>query len=269
MTLIRVIRITLLLTVFFVMAFYAKTQKLKSRSWSAPLEVVIYPINGDNGSPVVAAYIKNLDNQVFEPLDDFFRRESLRYSIITSQPTITRLGSAMTEQPPVSPAVDSGFASIIWWGIKFRYWAFQNTPDDESNLHRVRVFVHYHEALEGRKLQHSLGLDKGLLAVVHAFAEIDQDQQNNVVIAHEILHTVGATDKYGSNGEPVFPAGYAAPEKQPLYPQTEAEIMAARIPLSPNTSRMAASLAECMVSPATAAEINWMKQEPGTVAAND
>ncbi|MGR9116820.1 MAG: hypothetical protein ACU85E_13725 [Gammaproteobacteria bacterium] len=264
MTLIRIIRVLLLLTVFAVMAFYAKTQKLKSRSWSTPLEVVIYPINGDNDSPVVEDYIKNLDNSVFAPIDDFFKRESRRYGIIASEPTITRLGPIMTEQPPVSPAVGSDFVSTIWWGIRFRYWAFQNTPDSESNLHRIRVFVHYHEALEGRKLQHSLGLDKGLLAVVHAFAAINQDQQNNVVIAHEILHTVWATDKYGANGEPVFPAGYAEPDKKPLYPQNRAEIMAGRIPLTINTSRMADNLEQCMISPATALEINWLKSQADT-----
>lgn len=251
-----------MLTVFVVTAFHAKTQELKSRAWSTPLEVVIYPINGDNGNQVVEEYIKNLDNSVFAPIDQFIKRESRQYSITATEPTITRLGSTLTEQPPASPPYGSDFVSTIWWGLKFRFWAFQNTPDAESNLHRIRVFVHYHEALEGRKLQHSLGLDKGLLAVVHAFAAINQDQQNNVVIAHEILHTVGATDKYGANGEPIFPAGYAVPEKTPLYPQTQAEIMAGRIPFSINTSRMPASLDECMVNPTTAAEINWLKHDP-------
>lgn len=257
----RIIRVLLLLTVLAVVAFYAKTQKLKSRSWSEPLEVVIYPIDGDNGSPKVERYIKDLDEGAFTGIDQFFKRESRQYNIITRQPTLTRLGSIMTEQPPASPPPGSNIISTVWWGVQFRYWAFRNTPDDESNLHRIRVFVHYHEALEGRKLQHSLGLDKGLLAVVHAFADQAQDTQNNVVIAHEILHTVGATDKYGANGEPVFPSGYAAPNKKPIYPQTKAEIMAARIPLSATTSRMAKSLDECLINPATAAEINWLKRD--------
>ena len=99
-----------------------------------------------------------------------------------------------------------------------------------------------------------------MLAVVHAFAAIHQDQQNNIVIAHEILHTVGAKDKYGFNSEPLYPFGYADPEKKPLYPQTKAEIMAARIPLSGNTSRMAKNLEECIVGMTTAAEINWLKE---------
>ena len=266
MILVRIIRILLLLAIFGVTAFYTKTQKLKSRAWSTPLEIVIYPVNGDNGNPIVDEYIKKLKDSVFEPIDQFFNHESQRYAIKTQQPTFTRLNSTLTVQPPASPYGDSGWINTLWWGLKFRFWVFRNTPVTEFNLHRVRVFVHYHQALEGRKLQHSLGLDKGMLAVVHAFAAINQDPQNNVVIAHEILHTVGATDKYRANGEPVFPTGYADPDKTPRYPQNLAEIMAGRIPLSLNTSRMAESLDECMIGPVTAAEINWLKRHPASIS---
>ena len=189
--------------------------------------------------------------------DEFLTRESQKYSVTTRRPTITRLGPVMEKHPPPSPPSGSNLPAIMWWGLKFRYWAFRNTPDSESNLYRIRIFVHYHQTLEDRTLQHSLGLDKGLLAVVHAFASEDQDEQNNIVIAHELLHTVGATDKYDESSEPVFPVGYANPDQIPLYPQTRAEIMTGRIPLTSHTSRMAESLNECIISLHTAQEINW------------
>lgn len=258
MPLFKAIRILILLLILAAVAFYTKSQKLKARSWAEPLEVVIYPINGDNNSPTVNDYISELDSSVFAPIDRFIQQQSRRYQLITSRPIETRLGPAMTAQPPASPTPDSNMASIIWWSIQFRYWVYKNTPDAESNHHRIRVFALFHDPKEGRKLQHSLGMDKGLAVVVHAFAAIDQDQQNNIVIAHELLHTVGAYDKYARNGEPVFPAGYAAPEQFPLYPQHKAEIMAVRIPLSANSSRMANSLDECIIGPETAREINWL-----------
>ena len=93
---------------------------------------------------------------------------------------------------------------------------------------------------------------------MHAFASIDQDQQNNIVIAHELLHTVGATDKYAADNEPIFPIGYADPMRSPLYPQNKAEIMTARIPLSATSSRMADSLDQCTIGEQTAREINWL-----------
>lgn len=244
--------------VFAFVAFYTKTQKLSSRNWSQTLEVVIYPINGDN-SPLVEEYINNLDNSVFAPIDEFIKQEGQDYSLNVQQPIKTSLGPIIHKHPPQAPLPSENILSIVWWSIKFRYWAYKNTPDDISNHHRIRTFVLYYEVEEGRRLQHSLGLDKGLLTVVHGFASEVMDAQNNIIIAHELLHTVGASDKYGANGEPVFPGGYAFPEQQPLYPQTTAEIMAVRMALSADTSRMAESLQECIIGEKTATEINWLK----------
>ena len=261
MTVFKIIRILILLAVFIVLAFYAKNQKLKSRMWTEPLSVVIYPINGDNNSPVVNEYINGLDDSVFEPVDRFLQQQSEKYKLITTRPTQIHLGPVLTVQPPEAPLPGKGYAAIIWWGLKFRYWAYKNTPDSDSDMRSIRVFVLYHQATEGRYLQHSLGLDKGLAAVVHAFASIDQDQQNNIVIAHELLHTVGATDKYAADNSALFPIGYADPEQSPLYPQTRAEIMVGRIPLSATTARMAASLNQCVIGEQTEKEINWLPKE--------
>jgi hypothetical protein len=69
--------------------------------------------------------------------------------------------------------------------------------------------------------------------VVNAFADSDHEGSNNVVIAHELLHTLGATDKYDPIGnQPLYPDGYANPQASPRLPQRRAEIMAGRIPIS-------------------------------------
>jgi hypothetical protein len=260
MTLFKIIRILILLAVFVAVAFYAKNQKLKSRSWAEPLEVVIYRINGDNNSPIVNEYINDLGDSVFEPVDRFLQQQSEKYKLTTKQPTQIRMGPVLTAQPPEAPLPGDSYAAIIWWGLKFHYWTYKNTPDSDSDMRLIRIFVLYHEATEGRRLQHSLGLDKGLTAVVHAFASIDQNQQNNIVIAHEFLHTVGATDKYDADNNALFPIGYADPEQSPRYPQTKAEIMVGRIPLSVTVGRMAASLDECAIGEQTAREINWLQE---------
>jgi len=255
----KLTRIVILLVILITLLFYGKIQKLQARSWAVPLQVVIYPINGDNNSPSVNEYINGLDDTVFQPIDSFTQQYSPLYQLATHQPTHTQLGAVMTLQPPESPKPDANVIAIIWWSIKLRYWAYQHTPDSNSNLHRIRVFVYYHEPVEGRHLQHSLGLDKGLIAVVHGFAAENYDQQNNVVIVHELLHTVGAADKYAANNEPLFPIGYAAPNQLPLYPQSKAEIMAIAIPKTATSSRMASSLDECVIGEQTAKEINWQK----------
>jgi hypothetical protein len=83
---------------------------------------------------------------------------------------------------------------------------------------------------------------------------------NNVVIAHEILHTLGASDKYDpATLAPLYPSGYAEPARVPRYPQPFAEIMAGRRAVSAGESVMPESLDEVIVGQATALEIRWMK----------
>lgn len=252
-----VMRVVILLTIFVTLAFYSKIQKLQARSWAVPLQVVIYPINGDNNSPSVNEYITELNEQVFQPIDEFMQQQGLSYQLVIRHPTQTHLGAVMKILPPEAPKPDANIFAIIAWSIKLRYWAYKHTPDSNSNMHRIRVFVYYHEPVNGRHLEHSLGLDKGLIAIVHAFAAESHDEQNNVVIAHELLHTVGATDKYGADSQPLFPGGYAAPKQSPLYPQHKAEIMAIGIPESASKSHMATNLDDCIIGEQTVREINW------------
>jgi hypothetical protein len=78
------------------------------------------------------------------------------------------------------------------------------------------------------------------------------------VIAHELLHTVGATDKYDfADDAPRFPEGYGNPGQVPLYPQRTAELMAGRRVLAPGQWQQAASLDEVVIGPTTALEIRW------------
>jgi hypothetical protein len=218
---------------------------------------VIFPINAD-GLPETARYIQGLTEEDFAPIDRFMAREGKKYRLLVKQPTQTRLGPQVEVQPPEPPGPGSSALERIFWSLKLRYWAWQNTPDDESNRNRVRIFVLYYQGEYGEALAHSLGLQKGLLGVVHAYALERQTPQNNLVITHELLHTVGAGDKYDADNQPRYPDGYANPLRDPLHPQQHAEIMSGRIPLSRTESAMAKSLASCVVGRSTAWEINWL-----------
>ncbi|MDQ7091090.1 MAG: hypothetical protein Q9M50_10680 [Methylococcales bacterium] len=258
MKLFKAIRVLILLFILAFVAFYSKSQKLKSQSWVEPLPVIIYPMNIDH-SLTSRDYIQHLSDKDFTEIELFFKRESKKYSLTVAQPITITLGSVLTEFPPETPMSFSNPLTVIWWGLSFRYWAWLHTPDSVSNHHRVRIFVYYHRIDDEQVLAHSLGLDKGLLAIVHAFADKRQQAQNNIIIAHELLHTVGATDKYGARNQPLFPHGYANPDKRPLYPQKKAEIMTARIPLSMTKAVMARNLNQCVINSETAKEINWLR----------
>jgi hypothetical protein len=122
----------------------------------------------------------------------------------------------------------------------------------------IRIFVLYHDPALTPSVAHSLGLTKGLIGVVYAFADPQMNGENNVVIAHELLHTLGATDKYRVGDDaPRFPDGYGDPRQVPLYPQRAAEIMAGRRMLSADRWQQADGLGEVVIGPLTAAEIRW------------
>jgi hypothetical protein len=249
------LRVAILLLVLLVVSLTAWQDRYRSTRWHDPLYVAIYPIAADD-SPITRAYLAALTAEHFKPIDQFFAYEAERYHLATSEPIRTRLRTALQARPP-QRAVDAGPLATALWSLRLRYWAWRasgHLPEPED----IRMFVLYHDPALTPTVPHSLGLTKGLIGVVYAFAAPEMDGENNVVIAHELLHTVGATDKYNSADDaPRFPDGYGDPAQRPLYPQQTAELMAGRRVLGPNTWQQAMSLDEVVIGPATALEINW------------
>lgn len=138
-----------------------------------------------------------------------------------------------------------------------RWWANSNA-DTAGPGPQVKMFLVYFDPVQTSLLEHSTGLQKGLIGRVNVFASRDMARQNNVVITHEFLHTLGATDKYdlGTN-QPNYPDGYANPDLQPLVPQRFAEIMAGRTPVSQTEATIPESLDDVVIGGLTAKEINW------------
>ena len=256
----RNLRILLLFILLMVVAIAAQEQRLESTDWIEPLDVIIYPINGD-GEQKTAAYITKLKARDFSAIDSFFAREGKHYQLLVDKPVQTRLGMVIDERPPAVSMHDPNPLKMLVWSLRLRYWAWRITPDEDSVLDSIQIFVIYQQGEDGKVLDHSLGLQKGLLGVVNAYARVEQNKQNNIVIAHELLHTVGASDKYDQNGNPVYPHGYAQPGKKPRYPQKRAEIMAGRVAITAGQSEMPLSLHRCVVGEQTAREINWLEGE--------
>lgn len=250
----RRIRILLLLGVLILTLGLTSLERFMVREWKAPLDVAIYPINGD-GSRDAADYIRALQVADFNEINAFLVRETHRYGLRQHIAMTLRLEPEMKASPPAPPK-DRNVLKTIAWSLQLRWWAYQHSGQMWPQLGKIRIYVLYHEAESGKALEHSLGLQKGLIGVVHAFADPRQTEQNNIVIAHEMLHTLGATDKYGPDGRPVYPIGYAEPDLPQGVRRHEAEIMAGRIALPDGRNLMPDSLAQCVIGATTAHEIN-------------
>lgn len=254
----KAIRIAILLLVLVFVALGAWLTAARSTDWNNSLWVKIYPINGD-GSSVSAKHIERLKLSHFEPIETFLQREVERYGRPVDRPVRVELGTAVTEQPPALGA-DTNMLRVMLWSLKMRWWA-DSVGDAQDDIEPdVRIFVRYHEPVATIRLDNSVGLQKGMVGVVNGYAGAQHRGITNVIIAHEFLHTLGATDKYDpSYGHPVVPDGIAEPDRQPLYPQRFAELMGGRIALAEDDSIIPKSLKYVRIGELTAREIKLTK----------
>ena len=251
----RAFRITILLLILALVGGVTFWEGLLVRSWVRPLDIVVYPINGD-GSEATADYISGLSDDSFKEIGDFVAAQGERYRLKKLPRIQMHLGQELEELPPPPPQGARSALDSILWSLHTRYYAFHHTPF-WKNLGRIRLFVIYHQGEDGHALQHSLGLRKGLIGVVHVFARTEMTSKNKVVIAHELLHTLGASDKYDAEGNPMWPDGFADPGDEPHYPQHDAELMAGRRAISPVQAEIPDSLERCAIGAKTAYEIGW------------
>jgi len=235
---------------------------VRTTGWQRPLSVTVHAINGD-GSATSAAYIDRLlamdedeVDEFFGDVERFFSQAGARYGVGQDQPVDIIFAGVRAEPPPVPPRGGSTLA-VMAWSLQLRFWSWRN--DDYDALQDGEIFVIYFDPERTATLAHSLGLQKGLIGVVNAFAATRMAAQNHVVIAHELLHMVGASDKYDpATNAPLVPEGLADPDREPLYPQDRAEIMAGRVALGPREVEAPRSLEQVVVGDATAREIGWI-----------
>lgn len=254
----RRLRIAILLVILLFVALNTYFDRVYSTDWNIPLRIAVFPINAD-GSQVTARYISKQPPDTFQRVETFFEQEAQHYGLQMERPIRLTIAPQLPEAPPM-PERGASKLSVALWSLRMRYWAWRvdAPPGPEPD---IKLFVLYHDPAISPELPHSLGLQKGLLGIVHVFADADMRGSNDTVLAHELLHTLGATDKYDlRTNQPIHPDGYAEPDRQPLYPQSWAELMAGRIPVSSAEATAPESLQQVLIGAKTASEIGWRKR---------
>jgi len=254
----RRLRIAVLLVILLFVALNTYFDRVYSTDWNIPLRIAAFPINAD-GSEVTARYIGQQPADAFQQIETFFEQEARHYGLQMERPIRFTLAPPLSETPPELER-GGGVLSAALWSLRMRYWAWRvDAPPGPAP--DIKLFILYHDPAISPSLPHSLGLQKGLLGVVHVFADDRMRGANDTVIAHELLHTLGATDKYDlASNQPLQPDGYAEPDRQPLYPQSFAELMGGRIPISSTEAETPESLQQVIVGAKTASEIGWGKR---------
>jgi len=252
------VRLAILLAVLAFVALGAWLDRSRSTDWDAPLRVTLYPI-ATSDEPALQSHVAALAADDFAAVPDFFAREGRRHALALDEPVRVRVSRAVTALPPLPPG-DAGVLGIAAWSLRFRYWAWRVAMDDPLPTPDVQVFALYHVGDGSRAVPDSLGLSKGLMALTHLYADAAARGSNQVVVAHELLHTLGASDKYDrATGLPLAPDGLGDPEQSPLHPQRYGEIMAGRIAMDASTAIIPERLDRMVVGPATAREIGWLR----------
>ncbi len=195
-------------------------------------------------------------------LQDWFEGEYYRYTGIRRPYLALDIQGPFAEdvRSPDLAGPDDGPLQIIWRSLGYvRFWRqLARSRGLEFNDYAARIFVIYTGA-DGDVAAHSRGSEKGRLGI----AWIDLEEFNPayavVTLAHELAHTLGASDRYDdADFRAMWPEGYIEPFKEPLYPQRYAELMAVDIPLDTDVEVEPRGLSQVRIGHATAAELGWL-----------
>ena len=253
------LRVAVLLYALLFVAVGEYLAERRSTDWDDTLWVDIYPVNGDQLAST-QRYLDELDPKEFDGVERFFAAEAKRYGLSLAQPFRIHVAAQYRGTLPTLETPASALSSL-WWSLEMRWLAIKIGWQGSGPKPDIVAFAVYHDSAAAAVLDRSRALRKGLIAVTNLFAARDARGSNQMVLAHELLHTLGATDKYSpASNLPRFPDGFAEPNARPLLPQSKAELMAGRVPVDDRHAEIPDSLRSVVVGQLTAREIGWIHE---------
>lgn len=257
MSVFKLMRVVFLLSILFGIVASTWITEKRMAAWERPILVTVHPIAADR-NPATLKYAREIDTQTFREVNRFFGSQSRPYGFAVTPAFRFQVAPVSEALPPAVPG-QFDFAAIAWWSLKMRWWALRRELSDGLIRPDIQMFLLLHGVGTNDEMGISVGMRKGRYGIVKAYATKAARSANLVVFTHELMHVLGATDKYTiSTGEPIYPDGFADPGREPLFPQKHAEIMGGRIPLSAFSSIMPPSLEQCKIGRLTAEEIGFL-----------
>jgi hypothetical protein len=245
------------LVLVLVYAWHDFTRRAARTAWREPLDVGIVLLTLES-EPVPDADLIALQQRV-SALEQTLSAEFARYrDAPQAMFQLSVFGPLQVATAPPQPEGGS-----VWALLRHNYqlWRYTRSVDAAAAVParamESRIYVLVLPVKDQFQFVEGFSQQGGHLGIARVQVDESTADLALFVVAHELLHTLGASDKYDSAGEAVLPQGLGDNEQQPLYPQRYAEVMARNRVLAPGHERSVESLSELRVGPWTAREIGW------------
>lgn len=252
------VRVTVLLLALFGVALYAwndARSRSARRDWARPLEVAVVVL-AEPG--VDEAAIESFRARL-PALEDRFYFEKQRYLRGSWKPFAFTMFGPLPPHGDAPKLDEEGFLALA--GHSYAIWRYFGEVDERAHLtpkaFASRIYVTVRAPREAnRTFAEGESEQDGRIGSVDVELDPSSVDYALFVVAHELMHTVGATDKYDAKGRPKFPEGLADPDAGSY--QVDVEIMAQTRPVTSDLFAPPDSLGNVGVGPATAREIGWL-----------
>ncbi len=255
------IRVAILLTILVGVLLWAWRDvhsRRARRDWDHTLDVAVVLLRT---TPMDAAPVHALEVRL-ATLDAQLSAEMKRYRPDAPKPfAFAFFGPVDVATAPPEPDGDGviDLAKHSWSMSRYMSTVDAAAAFDPSAFD-VRIYVLVRPPTSAlRQMVEGFSEQDGRIGTVSVELDVDSADFALLVVAHELFHTLGATDKYDAQGHSLVPLGLAEPERSPLFPQSFVEIMARNRPVSASEERVPERLAELRVGPTTAREIGWAR----------
>lgn len=255
------IRVAVLLTILAGVLLYAwrdVRQRRARNDWSRTLDVAVVVLRqGPVSDEHVAALRARLPH-----LTELLTAELRRYRADGPEPfSLSFHGPVEVSVGPPSPPGD-GIVDLA--RHSYATWSYRQTIDADADVGGrgidARIYVVVRPPRDSRRtLVEGSSQQGGRVGFVEVELDASMVDLALFVTAHELFHTLGATDKYDASGQVLVPSGLAEPQLSPALPQRYVELMARHRPIAPGVAEPLTGLHELRVGPVTAREIGWTR----------
>ncbi|MBI5069197.1 MAG: hypothetical protein HZB56_13255 [Deltaproteobacteria bacterium] len=251
------VRIILWLTTLVVAAAYVysvRRERSQRRAWDRTLAVRVVLLAADPSAPGPALLRRSLPALAARLAEEAERHRGAGpapFSFTAHGPVVWR--EPLPLGPPDGSLLSRVRHALVVWGTLRRIDEAAGPAADAADA-RIYVLVEPHGE-ELRTFAEGAGAQGGEVGMVRAAVAGGDALLALAAIGHELLHCLGAGDKYGADGHALAPQGLVEPGPGP---QRFAEWMVGEVPLGPGRGRLPTSLGELAVGEATAREIGWI-----------